>query len=44
MIRQEFGEDSMSCSLAFEWHALSEQTEKGETGEQQDQEHAHREL
>jgi hypothetical protein len=36
VIRQAFGEESMSCTRMIEW-----QTETGETGEEQSQEHAH---
>jgi hypothetical protein len=40
MIRQVFGEESMSRIRVFEWHARSGQIEKGETGEEQSQEYA----
>jgi hypothetical protein len=41
MIRQAFGEESMSRTWVFEWRSRSRAGRKGETGEKQSQEHAH---
>jgi hypothetical protein len=42
MIRQAFGEERISHTRAFEWHArFRANQKKGETGEEQSQEHDH---
>jgi hypothetical protein len=41
MIRQAFGEESMSRKRVFEWHSQFRADIKKETAEGQSQEHAH---
>jgi hypothetical protein len=41
MIRQGFGEESMSCTHVFEWHSQFMADKKGETGGKKSQEYAH---
>jgi hypothetical protein len=41
IIRQAFGEESLSRTLVFEWHARVRADRKSETGGEQSQEHPH---
>jgi hypothetical protein len=41
MLRKALGEESMSHTRVFEWHARFRAGRKRETGKEQNQEHAH---